>query len=98
MNDRGSGNVGLDDTIVVIKRDTSKRRNKDTNSSRVAQNKKNVVCRTLVLDDNNGSAFVRLSLGKQGDGGSTSRSRNTGVGMGKPLNKRAGELYDRGHD
>lgn len=82
MNNGGSGNVGLDDTIVVIKRDASKRRNKDTNSSRVVQDEKHVVRRTLVLDDNNGSTFMGLSLGEKGDGGSTSRSGNAGVGMG----------------
>ena len=82
MNNGGSGNVGLDDTIVVIKRDASKRRNKDTNSSRVVQDEKHVVRRTLVLDDNNGSTFMGLSLGEKRDGGSTSRSGNAGVGMG----------------
>lgn len=94
MDDGRTRGIGLDDSVVVVEGDASKRGNQKTDSGGVVENQINRIGRTLILDDNHSPAFVGLSLGKQSDGGSTSRRSDSGVGMIKPFDKGARKLYE----
>lgn len=97
MDNRSSGGVSLDDAVVVVKGDASKRGDKKSDGRSIVENKINCIGRTLVLDNNSGSSFLGFSLCEKGDGISTSRNSNVGVGVVEPLDERTIEFYE-GHN